>query len=53
MNTTFIGTPPRLDGRSINYEGLEVQRGDDPPMPFSYLHKSVPYAVSELFPVYN
>ena len=31
------GTPPRLDGRSIDYAGLEVQPGDDPPEPFSTL----------------
>ncbi|KAL1929122.1 hypothetical protein VTP01DRAFT_2181 [Rhizomucor pusillus] len=38
------GTPPRLDGRTINYEGMEIQYGDQPPVPFSYLHKTVPYA---------
>jgi len=31
------GTPPRLDGRSIDYAGLERQPGDDPPEPFSSL----------------
>ena len=35
------GTCPRLDGRSINYEHLEVQHGDEPPVPFSYATESI------------
>lgn len=35
------GTPPRIDRKTINYSTLEQQDGDDPPMPFSYLHETV------------
>ena len=31
------GTPARLDGRSIAWSSLEEQRGDDPPVPFSFV----------------
>jgi len=31
------GTPPRIDGRSINYQGLREQHSDDPRPVFSYL----------------
>lgn len=30
------GTPPRLDGRSLDYSKMEVQDGDQPPGRFSY-----------------
>lgn len=35
------GTPPRLDGRSINWEILDSQPGDDEPTLFSFMSKSV------------
>lgn len=35
------GTPPRLDGRTINWEVLERQYGDDEPTLFSFLSNSV------------
>lgn len=33
------GTPPRLDGRTINWDGLEMQPADDVPTLFSFLSK--------------
>ena len=30
------GTPPRIDGRSLNYSLMEEQKGDDVPSKFSY-----------------
>lgn len=30
------GTPPRIDGRSLNWEAMELQPGDDDPKRFSY-----------------
>ncbi|WP_375326676.1 tRNA uridine-5-carboxymethylaminomethyl(34) synthesis enzyme MnmG [Candidatus Tisiphia endosymbiont of Nemotelus uliginosus] len=35
------GTPPRLDGRTINYDEIEVQPGDKNPIPFSQLTEIV------------
>jgi len=31
------GTPPRIDGRSMNYSRLTEQKGDEFPSPFSYM----------------
>jgi tRNA uridine 5-carboxymethylaminomethyl modification enzyme len=31
------GTPPRIDGRSLNYSKMEIQEGDELPGKFSYL----------------
>lgn len=35
------GTPPRLDGRTIAWERLEEQLGDETPEPFSYLTTTI------------
>ena len=41
MGRLKTGTPPRLDGRTINFRNLEVQLGDDPPSPFSFLTTAI------------
>ncbi|MFP5509778.1 MAG: FAD-dependent oxidoreductase, partial [Alphaproteobacteria bacterium] len=35
------GTPPRLDGRTINWDILEEQPGDDDPVLFSFMSKGL------------
>ena len=35
------GTPPRLDGKTIDWNALDMQAGDEPPEPFSMLTKSI------------
>jgi tRNA uridine 5-carboxymethylaminomethyl modification enzyme len=35
------GTPPRLDGRTIDCGALEMQPGDEPPEPFSLLTERI------------
>ena len=35
------GTPPRLDGRSINFDDLEEQKADEDPYYFSFLTKKI------------
>src|SRR5690554_243524 len=36
------GTPPRVDGRSLDYSKMEVQQGDENPEKFSYSNETTP-----------
>jgi tRNA uridine 5-carboxymethylaminomethyl modification enzyme len=36
------GTTPRLNGRTIDYEDLEIQEGDKNPRPFSFTTRNIP-----------
>jgi tRNA uridine 5-carboxymethylaminomethyl modification enzyme len=35
------GTPPRLDGRTIDWAGLDMQKPDDEPVPFSLMTEKI------------
>ena len=45
------GTPPRLDKKTIDFDQLEQQPGDEPPTPFSYLNSRV--AITDQLPCHS
>jgi len=42
------GTPPRIDGRTINYDKLEIQYGDKNPQSFSFISDHLPTREKQL-----
>lgn len=47
------GTCPRLDGRTIDFAGLEAQGSDDSPRPFSFMTRSVPADLRACYVTYT
>ena len=41
------GTPPRVDGRTLDYSKMELQQGDENPEKFSYLDGTSPFPEEE------
>ncbi len=42
------GTPPRIDGRTVVYDKLSKQHGDENPSPFSFMTDSLPSQSEQL-----
>jgi len=47
------GTPPRLDGRTVNFKLTEEQKGDEVPTPFSFRTKKIEQVQVPCFITYS
>ncbi|MBO4836916.1 MAG: tRNA uridine-5-carboxymethylaminomethyl(34) synthesis enzyme MnmG [Clostridia bacterium] len=47
------GTPARVDGRTIDFSILEEQKGDEPPVPFSFMTDTPPRNLMSCYLTYT
>ena len=47
------GTPARVDGRTIDFSVLEEQKGDEPPVPFSFMTDTPPRNLMSCYLTYT
>ncbi|XP_037954638.1 protein MTO1 homolog, mitochondrial-like [Teleopsis dalmanni] len=52
MGRLKTGTPPRIAKNSINYVGLPLHYGDNPPIPFSFMNENVWLRPEDQLPCY-
>lgn len=53
MSRMKTGTPPRLDGRTIDFNRFEAQPGDEDPTPFSFYTKKISQAQISCYITYT
>ena len=44
----FVGTPPRITRDTIDFSKCDIKRGDDNPIPFSFMSERVKVHVSQI-----
>ena len=52
MGRLKTGTPPRLDGRTIDFSRVKIEYPDNPPVPFSFLNERVSVDADKQLPVH-